>query len=52
MKLKKAANHPFLFDGTEERSLPKEEQLKGLMMNGGKLVLLDKLMARLKLNGH
>jgi chromodomain-helicase-DNA-binding protein 1 len=52
MELKKAANHPFLFDGAEQPTDTKEEQLKGLVMNSGKLVLLDKLLARLKLNGH
>jgi len=30
----------------------KEEQLKGLVMNGGTMVLLNKLLARLKLNRH
>ena len=52
MELKKAANHPFLFHGAEEATDTKEELLKGLVMNSGKMVLLDKLLARLKLNGH
>jgi hypothetical protein len=52
MELKKAANHPFLFDGAEQPTETKEEQLKGLLMNSGKLVLLDKLLTRLKLNVH
>lgn len=52
MELKKAANHPYLFDGAEVRTETKEETLKGLVMNSGKLVLLDKLLARLKQDGH
>ncbi|KAG5648598.1 hypothetical protein DXG03_003209 [Asterophora parasitica] len=52
MELKKAANHPFLFDGAELRSDNLEETLKGLVMSSGKMVLLDKLLARLKQDGH
>lgn len=52
MELKKAANHPYLFDGAEDRSKALNEQLRGLVMNSGKMVLLDKLLARLKADGH
>ncbi|SGY14271.1 BQ5605_C010g06124 [Microbotryum silenes-dioicae] len=52
MELKKASNHPFLFEGAEIRSDVREETLKGLVMNSGKMVLLDKLLARLKADGH
>jgi chromodomain-helicase-DNA-binding protein 1 len=52
MELKKAANHPFLFDGAEVKTESPEETLKGLVMNGGKMVLLDKLLARLRSDGH
>ncbi|KDN43415.1 hypothetical protein K437DRAFT_274892 [Tilletiaria anomala UBC 951] len=52
MELKKAANHPFLFDGTEVMAEGRAEQLKGLVMNSGKMVLLDKLLTRLKSDGH
>ncbi|KAJ2916766.1 hypothetical protein MD484_g3612, partial [Candolleomyces efflorescens] len=52
MELKKAANHPYLFDGAEARTENNEETLKGLVMSSGKMVLLDKLMARLKQDGH
>ncbi|KAG6833521.1 hypothetical protein H0H87_005172 [Tephrocybe sp. NHM501043] len=52
MELKKAANHPFLFDGAESSSGAQDEQLKGLVMNSGKMVLLDKLLVRLKQDGH
>ncbi|KAG6898168.1 hypothetical protein C0992_004155 [Termitomyces sp. T32_za158] len=52
MELKKAANHPFLFDGAETTGGTQEEQLKGIVMNSGKMVLLDKLLMRLKQDGH
>lgn len=52
MELKKASNHPFLFEGAETRSIAREETLKGLVMNSGKMVLLDKLLTRLKQDGH
>jgi chromodomain-helicase-DNA-binding protein 1 len=52
MELKKASNHPYLFDGAEQRSSEREEQLKGIVMNAGKMVLLDKLLTRLKQDGH
>ncbi|KAH8814700.1 SNF2 family N-terminal domain-containing protein [Flagelloscypha sp. PMI_526] len=54
MELKKAANHPYLFDGAESNppnALP-EEILRGLIMNSGKMVLLDKLLNRLRQDGH
>ncbi|KAK8853315.1 hypothetical protein IAR55_004019 [Kwoniella newhampshirensis] len=52
MELKKASNHPYLFDGAEDRNKPLHEVLRGLVMNSGKMVLLDKLLARLKADGH
>ncbi|KAH9002041.1 SNF2 family N-terminal domain-containing protein [Lactarius hatsudake] len=52
MELKKAANHPFLFDGAEVKTESAEETLKGLVMNSGKMVLLDKLLARLRSDNH
>ena len=52
MELKKASNHPFLFHGAEIISDSKEEQLKGMIMNSGKMVILDKLLTRLKEGGH
>ncbi|KAK4054612.1 ATP-dependent DNA helicase Hrp3 [Microbotryomycetes sp. JL221] len=52
MELKKASNHPYLFDGVEVRSDIREETLRGLVMNSGKMVLLDKLLTRLKTDGH
>ncbi|KAL4252768.1 SNF2 family N-terminal domain-containing protein [Abortiporus biennis] len=52
MELKKAANHPYLFDGAEVRTDNTEETLKGLVMSSGKMVLLDKLLVRLRQDGH
>ncbi|KAJ1548813.1 transcriptional regulator, partial [Cladochytrium tenue] len=52
MELKKAANHPYLFPNAEIHSNSKEDQLRGLVLNSGKMVLLDKLLARLREDGH
>lgn len=52
IELKKASNHPYLFDGAEPPSQNREETLKGLIMHSGKMVLLEKLLARLKADGH
>lgn len=52
MELKKAANHPYLFDGAEAHTDNTEETLKGLLMSSGKMVLLDKLLVRLRQDGH
>lgn len=59
-ELKKASNHPYLFDSAEEQVLSKfgdgnksrENILRGLIMSSGKMVLLDKLLTRLKKDGH
>jgi len=49
MQLRKCTNHPYLFDGVEDMSLdPFGEHL---IANCGKLLLLDKLLAKLKLAG-
>lgn len=52
MELKKAANHPYLFEGAEPQTDNAEETLKGLIMSSGKMVLLDKLLHRLRQDGH
>lgn len=52
MELKKASNHPFLFPGAESTSESREENFKSLIMNSGKMFLLDKLLTRLKQDGH
>ena len=52
MELKKASNHPFLFEGAEVRSDDRAETLRGIVKNSGKMILLDKLLTRLKQDGH
>lgn len=52
MELKKASNHPYLFPDAEPKTDNKVELLKGLVTNSGKMVLLDKLLTRLKTDGH
>lgn len=50
MQLRKCCNHPYLFDGVEDRTLdPFGEHL---VSNCGKLSLLDRLLPRLKDGGH
>jgi SWI/SNF-related matrix-associated actin-dependent regulator of chromatin subfamily A member 5 len=45
MQLRKAANHPYLFEGVEDRSLPVYGE--HLVVNSGKMILLDGLIKRL-----
>lgn len=59
-ELKKASNHPYLFPNAENQynsglghtGHSREETLKGMIMNSGKMVLLDKLLSRLRKDGH
>eukprot|EP01132_Coremiostelium_polycephalum_P000977 gene977-1243_t len=48
VQLRKACNHPYLFDGAEEEPYTTGDHL---ITNSGKMVLLDKLLARLKSRG-
>jgi len=50
MQLRKVCNHPYLFDGVEDREL--DPMGEHLIDNCGKLQLLDKLLAKLKTGGH
>jgi len=67
MELRKCCNHPYLINGAEEQiinehiennKLSKEQQsndlvsLKAMVQASGKLVLVDKLLPKLKANGH
>ncbi|KZT42463.1 hypothetical protein SISSUDRAFT_980248 [Sistotremastrum suecicum HHB10207 ss-3] len=52
MELKKAANHPYLFEGAEVRTDNKEETFRALVTSSGKMVLLDKLLSKLQADGH
>jgi SWI/SNF-related matrix-associated actin-dependent regulator of chromatin subfamily A member 5 len=49
MQLRKCCNHPYLFDGAEPG--PPFTTDEHLVENSGKMVVLDKLLARLKANG-
>jgi SWI/SNF-related matrix-associated actin-dependent regulator of chromatin subfamily A member 5 len=48
MQLRKACNHPYLFDGAEPMPYSNGEHLIG---NAGKMVLLDRLLPKLKERG-
>jgi superfamily II DNA or RNA helicase len=50
MQLRKCCNHPYLFEGVEDKSLPAYGE--HLVQNSGKMVLLDKLLLRLRAEGH
>jgi SWI/SNF-related matrix-associated actin-dependent regulator of chromatin subfamily A member 5 len=50
MQLRKCCNHPYLFPGIEDRTL--DPMGDHLYLNCGKMVLLDKLLAKLKERGH
>ncbi|KAI9222976.1 SNF2 family N-terminal domain-containing protein [Blastocladiella britannica] len=58
MELKKVSNHPFLISGAEDMALQGYEKrttadmLRAMLMNSGKMLLLDKLLTRLKVEGH
>jgi len=56
MQLRKCCNHPFLMEGVEQTMSPpgtSEEQMnENLIASCGKLVLLDKLLPKLKREGH
>ncbi|KAF2463167.1 uncharacterized protein BDR25DRAFT_397288 [Lindgomyces ingoldianus] len=56
MELKKASNHPFLFPQVEHKIMKqyttKDEQLKALITTSGKMMLLDRLLTKLKADGH
>lgn len=52
MELKKASNHPYLFQNVEEYDEDVRVQLDGLVRNSGKMYLLDKLLEHLKNTGH
>jgi len=56
MELKKVSNHPYMFQGVEDRVLAgstrREDQIKGLITSSGKMMLLDQLLAKLRKDGH
>lgn len=48
MQLRKCCNHPYLFEGAEPEGMDDEQHL---IDNAGKMVILDKLLARMKEKG-
>ena len=55
IELKKCCNHPFLFSTAEEEYRGDDKDLNAvdrLVQTSGKMVLLDKLLKRLKGDGH
>lgn len=50
MQLRKCCNHPYLFDGAEEGP-PYNPNLQHMVNNGGKLMVLDKLLTKLEAQG-
>jgi chromodomain-helicase-DNA-binding protein 7 len=57
MQLRKVCSHPFLLPGVEDSvtgggTLTAEESLKTLVAASGKLVLIDKLLPKLRRDGH
>jgi chromodomain-helicase-DNA-binding protein 1 len=56
MELKKVSNHPFLFSGVERTILGdnpgREDRLRGIVTSSSKMMLLDKLLVKLKTDGH
>lgn len=50
MQLRKCCNHPYLFDGAEEGP-PYNPDLQHMVDNGGKLMVLDKLLTKLQAQG-
>ncbi|XP_025076427.1 chromodomain-helicase-DNA-binding protein 8-like isoform X4 [Pomacea canaliculata] len=59
MELRKCCNHPYLINGAEEQIVLEtgargdlEHLLAAMINSSGKMVLLDKLLPRLKQNGH
>ena len=49
MQLRKCCNHPYLFEGVEDKSL--DPFGDHLVTNAGKMMVLDKLLLRLKQQG-
>lgn len=50
MQLRKCSNHPYLFEGVEDRSL--DPFGDHVVKNCGKIALMDRLLPRLKEGGH
>jgi len=51
-QLQKCCNHPYLFNNTEPHTLTDEETLSHLINASGKLIIMDKMLEKLKEQGH
>ncbi|KAK9808854.1 hypothetical protein WJX72_005149 [[Myrmecia] bisecta] len=52
MALRKACDHPYLFDGQEPKGLSEQEALRMLIAASGKLAMLQRMLPRLITEGH
>ena len=53
MQLRKVCNHPYLFEGVEDEiKKPGEDPCEAMINASGKLVFIDKLLAKLKPKGN
>jgi SNF2 family DNA or RNA helicase len=55
MQLRKTCNHPYLINGVAEKdalNAPEQSPVDRLVLSCGKFVLLDKLLPKLKMEGH
>lgn len=56
MELKKCSNHPFMFQGAEDRIVPNsadhEAVFRAMVASSGKMILLDQLLPKLKKENH
>ncbi|KAH7280823.1 hypothetical protein KP509_36G015700 [Ceratopteris richardii] len=52
MELRKLCGHPFLLPGVEEEVKKSKDTYRQLLEASGKLVLMDKMMVKLKEQGH
>lgn len=50
MDLRKCCAHPYLFEGIEQRTADKERELAEMINACGKLAMLDRMLAKLKVS--
>merc|ERR1711871_1517534 len=51
MQLRKVCNHPFLFEGVEQKDIFGNYDEEGIVAGCGKMIMLDKIMRHAKENG-
>ncbi|KAL2624235.1 hypothetical protein R1flu_008480 [Riccia fluitans] len=52
MELRKLCAHPFMLDGAEPLSRNEQEANRMMLEASGKLILLERMMAKLRIQGH